>query len=591
MVVIPIINKDWSEITKAWYDMVEEPKYQRKLILIIVCVALLLDNMLYMVIVPIIPDYLRYIGAWETHTVGGQQLGAVTYLNTSSYYNRTLENGTTIINATMYPKRRARPFGPVRVVYEGEDSLVGVLFASKAIVQLCVNPFSGALIDKIGYDVPMMIGLTVMFLSTAIFACGQSYGVLFFARSLQGVGSAFADTAGMAMLADRYTEEKERTKALGIALAFISFGSLVGPPFGGLLYEFAGKGVPFIILSLVSLLDGIMVLLVVRPTKMRHRINEVTGNKVKGTPIWRLLMDPYIAVTAGCLVMANVSLAFLEPTISLWMEDNLDVVEWQMGIIWLPSFLPHVLGVYMTVKLAERHSKYLWLIAAIGLALEGLCCFILPFCRTFVSCMIPLCILCFGIALVDTALLPTLAYLVDVRHVSIYGSIYAIADISYSIAYAIGPIIAGGIVESIGFFALNIGISISNLMYAPLMVVLRRVYDYTPFQNEANVLMADPPPHEYQTYMMTDCENTKPQQIENAAKNHLDYTFKSSDKQNDSKDHSKFNVHFPSSTTTKSETETKMNENNVTHRFVSSKPRPMRPTDMQRIMSSEDDDY
>merc|ERR1719204_2735255 len=28
--------------------------------------------MLYMVIVPIIPDYLRYIGAWETHKVDSQ---------------------------------------------------------------------------------------------------------------------------------------------------------------------------------------------------------------------------------------------------------------------------------------------------------------------------------------------------------------------------------------------------------------------------------------------------------------------------------------------------------------------------------------
>jgi DHA1 family vesicular acetylcholine transporter-like MFS transporter 3 len=71
-----------------------------------------------------------------------------------------------------------------------------------------------------------------MFFSTLVFACGTSYGVLFFARSLQvnikrghrlsflkeistheeerifllifqGVGSAFADTGGLAMIADR----------------------------------------------------------------------------------------------------------------------------------------------------------------------------------------------------------------------------------------------------------------------------------------------------------------------------------------------------------------------------------------------------
>lgn len=41
---------------------------------------------------------------------------------------------------------------------ESEDVAVGFLFASKAFVQLFINPFSGAFIDRIGYDVPMCIG-------------------------------------------------------------------------------------------------------------------------------------------------------------------------------------------------------------------------------------------------------------------------------------------------------------------------------------------------------------------------------------------------------------------------------------------------
>ena len=44
---------------------IEDPKFQRRLALIIASAALLLDNMLYMVIVPIIPDYLRKISDWE----------------------------------------------------------------------------------------------------------------------------------------------------------------------------------------------------------------------------------------------------------------------------------------------------------------------------------------------------------------------------------------------------------------------------------------------------------------------------------------------------------------------------------------------
>ncbi|OTF72768.1 vesicular acetylcholine transporter-like protein [Euroglyphus maynei] len=389
MPFIPIINQDTEELWKRFNEKIEEPKSQRRIILFIVCVALLLDNMLYMVIVPIIPDYLREIGAWETHVEGAE----IEYRNISNKFVPFRIGGTT--------------------VYEGEDSAVGMLFASKAIVQLFVNPFSGAIIDRIGYELPMIIGLGVMFFSTAVFACGQSYGVLFLARSLQGVGSAFADTSGLAMIADRFTEENERQRALAIALAFISFGSLVAPPFGGILYQLAGKEVPFIILSLVCLIDAFLLKFVMQPNKECTPVE-----KPIGTPIHTLLMDPYICCCAGALIMANVSLAFLEPTISLWMEDTMHVEEWQMGLVWLPAFFPHLLGVYSTVTLVEKYPRYQWFFAAIGLAIEGICSFILPFSKSFWFLILPISGICYGIALVDTSLLPTLGHLVDLRYVS-----------------------------------------------------------------------------------------------------------------------------------------------------------------------------
>ena len=59
------------------------------------------------------------------------------------------------------------------------------LYDKSFLFQIFVNPISGTIIDRIGYDLPMMFGLTVMFFSTLLFACGRSYGMLFFARSLQ----------------------------------------------------------------------------------------------------------------------------------------------------------------------------------------------------------------------------------------------------------------------------------------------------------------------------------------------------------------------------------------------------------------------
>lgn len=556
MPMIPFLNMELSLAKEIVMEKIREPHNQRRLVLVIVSIALLLDNMLYMVIVPIIPDYLRTIGAWDTHIEGGEY---VTEPSSVRWHVNTTGNYSVPGNKTSLHLVNGV------VVYEGEDAAIGVLFASKAIVQLMINPFSGALIDRVGYELPMMIGLTIMFFSTAVFACGRSYGVLFFARSLQGVGSAFADTSGLAMIADRFTEESERTKALGIALAFISFGCLVAPPFGGLLYEFAGKELPFLILSLVCLVDALMLKLVMRPRglsqlgKSTSAVNlaGAQGPQV-GTPIWRLLMDPYIAVCSGALMMANVSLAFLEPTISVWMMDTMNVEQWQLGMIWLPAFFPHVLGVVLTVRMAARYPQYTWVMAAFGLALEGLCCFIIPFATSYWVLMIPICGICFGIALIDTALLPTMGYVVDVRYVSVYGSIYAIADISYSFAYAIGPIIAGNVVDSIGFLALNIGIAVSTLLFCPVLMLLRHIYEYKPFGANADgeemtglgpaptighgfsgiagggsniiPLMSDPPDKQYQTYALQESGGGQPRYqmsannaLPSQPKNHLEY--------------------------------------------------------------------
>ncbi|CAF0786098.1 unnamed protein product [Brachionus calyciflorus] len=506
MPVVPGINKDITLISKELNDRIQEPKYQRSLVLVIVCIALLLDNMLYMVIVPIIPEYLHKINMEDKLTsVTSTQLPLNNFQAISLQFNTTklIEDeeyddtttttkkpyrGRVVVRTSPLPTTTSQTTPPItsNKEQESEDIRVGFLFASKAMVQLFINPFSGAFIDRVGYDIPMCIGLTIIFFSTLTFSFGSSYSVLFIARSLQGVGSAFADTSGLAMIADRFVEEGERSKALGIALAFISFGSLVAPPFGGVLYEYVGIKIPFILLALLALFDGCMLLFVMQPHKTALAMQN--SHKPKGTPIWKLLQDPYIAVCSGALIMANVSLAFLEPTIAIWMRNTMNATESQIGSVWLPGFIPHLLGVLFTVWMSKRFPQHQWILAAGGLALEGVSCLLIPFCTNFWAIMIPISGICFGIALVDTAILPTLGYLVDVRHTSVYGSIYAIADISYSLAYAFGPILAGNMMYLFGFTALNIGIFLSNILYAPVIYFLRYFYEFKPL--ETNELTA-----------------------------------------------------------------------------------------------------
>lgn len=192
-------------------------------------------------------------------------------------------------------------------------------------------------------------------------------------------------------------------------------------------------------------------------------------------------MDPMIALCAGALVSANISLAFLEPALTNWMEDNSewgDIDAAKAGDVWFWGFPPHVAGVVCTVMLMRRFPGGTWAIAAAGLATEAISCLIVPFSPSYTVLLMPISLLCFGIALIDTSLLPLLGYLVDTRHVSVYGSVYAIADMSYSLAYALGPVFGGKILERYGFTALNIFIFVVNIAYVPMFWLLRRVRDW-----------------------------------------------------------------------------------------------------------------
>jgi len=82
------------------------------------------------------------------------------------------------------------------------------------------------------------------------------------------------------------------------------------------------------------------------------------------------------------------------------------------------------------------------------------------------------------------------------RLFQVYGSVYAIADISYSAAYAFGPMVAGNIAATMGFFALNLLICLSNVLYAPVLSLLRSVYAYQQFGEQGGAKMWSAAPND-----------------------------------------------------------------------------------------------
>ncbi|XP_050297232.1 synaptic vesicular amine transporter isoform X2 [Anthonomus grandis grandis] len=464
---------DW--VNGLWiHGWIQRCRESRRLVLVIVAIALLLDNMLLTIVVPIIPEFLYDINHPEAPLKGRPLITTTTTTTTTKEpcselrkkfnldVNDTLYASTTSTyeNFTDYPK--VNDADKHKFLVE-ETVSVGMLFASKAFVQLIANPFVGPLTHKIGYSIPMFCGFIIMFLSTIIFAFGRSYSVLFIARSLQGIGSSCSSVSGMGMLAERYPDDKERGNAMGIALGGLALGVLIGPPFGGIMYEFVGKSAPFLVLAVIALGDGLLQLLMLQPS--------VTHQESDPPSLKALIMDPYIMIAAGAIIFANLGIAMLEPSLPIWMMDTMGAERWQQGVSFLPASVSYLIGTNLFGPLGHRMGR--WLAGLLGLIIIGICLMCIPLATSMNHLLIPNAGLGFAIGMVDSSMMPELGYLVDIRHSAVYGSVYAIGDVAFCLGYAIGPALSGTLIKSIGFAWMLFGIAMLDFIYAPLLFSLK----------------------------------------------------------------------------------------------------------------------
>ncbi|XP_075223241.1 vesicular monoamine transporter isoform X1 [Lycorma delicatula] len=433
----------------------------RKLVLFIVAIALLLDNMLLTTVVPIIPEFLYDIQHPNETKIGDSLENGVplTIAPPKAHdINGTIDLVNTTIQTDEEILRKNRHKDLIH-----ETVAVGMMFASKAFVQLLANPIVGPLTHRIGYSIPMFTGFIIMFISTLIFAFGRSYGVLFLARALQGIGSSCSSVSGMGMLAERYPDDKERGNAMGIALGGLALGVLIGPPFGGVMYEFVGKSAPFLVLSALALGDGLLQLMLLQPGVVKQ---EADPPSLKS-----LVTDPYIIIAAGAITFANTGIAMLEPSLPIWMMDTMGAGRWKQGVTFLPASISYLIGTNLFGPLGHRMGR--WLASLLGLIIIGVCLMCIPLARSLNHLIVPNAGLGFAIGMVDSSMMPELGYLVDIRHSAVYGSVYAIGDVAFCLGFAIGPAMSGTLVNTIGFEWMLFSIAILDFMYAPLLCLLR----------------------------------------------------------------------------------------------------------------------
>ena len=143
------------------------------------------------------------------------------------------------------------------------QSHVSGLLAAYAGASVLLSPVAGYIADRTSSrQLPFLTGLSALIAATALFFTGTSNAVLTVARVAQGASSAFVWTVGLSLCLDT-VGVKNLGKTIGSIFSFISVGELFAPVVGGVLYDKAGIGAVAAVAVSILAVDFFMRLLVI----------------------------------------------------------------------------------------------------------------------------------------------------------------------------------------------------------------------------------------------------------------------------------------------------------------------------------------
>lgn len=131
------------------------------------------------------------------------------------------------------------------------------------LVMAGLLPGLGTLGDRLGHKRLFVIGLAIFGIASLIAAYAPVPSVLIAARTLLAVGAAMMMPATLSIIRTTFSDERERSLAVGIWASVSSVGAGMGPLLGGLLLEHFWWGSVFLINIPIAILALILAVLLI----------------------------------------------------------------------------------------------------------------------------------------------------------------------------------------------------------------------------------------------------------------------------------------------------------------------------------------
>ena len=330
---------------------------------------------------------------------------------------------------------------PIFPVLGAGEQMTGILFSSKAAVQIFSAPFVASVIDRYGFY-PLVFGLAIEIGTTLVFSVTQSYGIWLCCRATQGFASACIISTGFLQVQQVHAGDNVALgRAMGIVTTGIISGVVVAPAVGGILYGI-WRPLPFFA---ISALAGVVMLSTIALARSQRRALAASGEGNippigGGGSAWSkargLCYDWQILLVLGALFSANAAISCLEATIGIYAEAAMGLDASEVGFIWLLAAIPSVTGAKISGGLGQRFGRRRVILA--GMLVQGVFFALGP--KDIVAVeMLSLMGLGFGMGLVDGTAPSMLARRTELRHHGT-GVVYTLATVATQAGFLVGPV-------------------------------------------------------------------------------------------------------------------------------------------------------
>jgi len=314
-----------------------------------------------------------------------------------------------------------------------ETVRVGLLIAVFGLVNSILQPFAGAIIDRVGRRKPFILGgLILMAVATLGFVFVARFTDLLLMRSLQGIGVALTIPAALALMAGSSRKET-RGGSMGIYTTSRMVGFATGPLLGGALYDKFGFNAAFFVGA------GFIVAAIIL---VQMWIKEKPANPTQKNPQKFRIIDPGL-LSAGILGVAFATFVMASGFTMMSALENqfnqrLSMSAFVFSLAFSALLFSRIFTQVPLGRLSDRIGRKPLIVA--GLILLGPTTALLGYATSVIQLIILRLLQGIGSAAVAA---PAFAVAADLAQAGGEGRQMSIITMGFGLGIALGPLLAG----------------------------------------------------------------------------------------------------------------------------------------------------